>query len=240
MKYRHTAHGGSWKVAYSDFVTAMMAFFMVMWLASQDEKIKEAIVRSFTNPFSSLTKQSTGVIPNDEVHAMRSSRGNFDSASVVELYMLRRLNEDLAKTVDQFEEEDNPLKIELLNDSLRISLFDRSRKPIFKPNSAELTEYGELVLSVLSWQIARHSSFIIEIEGHTEKISDDSAGEGYDKWELSTDRANTARRKMLFNGLRDYQIRKVAGYADTKPIPGYDPTDESNRRVDILLKVENY
>lgn len=236
MSKRHAHHGGSWKVAYADFVTAMMAFFMVMWLASQDEKIKEAIERSFTNPFMSLTKQSTGIIPNDEVQAMRSSSGNFDSASIVELTMLRRLNDDLTQAMEDIEEEDNPMKIELLSDGLKISLFDRSRRPIFKPDTAELTEYGELVLNVLTWKIARQAQFKVEIGGHTETGSTLQAGD-YGKWEISTDRANAARRKMLFFGLAADQVREVAGYADTQPIPGSDAGDEVNRRVDILLKI---
>src|ERR1700744_1536483 len=92
-------HGGAWKVAYADFVTAMMALFMVLWLTSQDQRIKEAIERAFRNPFSSVTKDSTGVIPSKDTQAVRSSSGNFDSSSAVELTMLRRLNQDLLKSL---------------------------------------------------------------------------------------------------------------------------------------------
>ena len=92
-------HGGAWKVAYADFVTAMMALFMVLWLTSQDQRIKEAVQRAFRNPFSSVTKESTGVIPNKDTQAVKSSSGNFDSASAVELTMLRRLNQDLLKSL---------------------------------------------------------------------------------------------------------------------------------------------
>src|ERR1051325_9714701 len=95
-KHHHT--GGSWKVAYADFVTAMMALFIVLWLTSQDEKIKEAVQRSFTNPFASLTKESVRIIPIKDTPAVSRDRsGNFDSASAIELAMLRRLNEDLLK-----------------------------------------------------------------------------------------------------------------------------------------------
>lgn len=92
MGKKHEHHGGAWKVAYADFVTAMMAFFMVLWLTSQDAKVKEAVERSFRNPFSTLTKQATGIVPNEEMQAVKSTAGNFDSASAVELTMLRRLN----------------------------------------------------------------------------------------------------------------------------------------------------
>src|SRR6185369_2955776 len=105
MSKKHGHHGGAWKVAYADFVTAMMALFLVLWLTSQDEKIKEAVQRSFTNPFASLTKESVGIIPNKDVRPMSSDRsGNFDSSSAVELTMLRRLSEDLIKAIEKSDE----------------------------------------------------------------------------------------------------------------------------------------
>src|ERR1700742_757097 len=108
-------HGGAWKVAYADFVTAMMALFMVLWLTSQDQKIKEAVQRAFRNPFSSVTKDSVGIIPSKETQAVRDSSGNFDSASAVELTMLRRINQDLMKSLqgDGDSNEDGAVKLDL-------------------------------------------------------------------------------------------------------------------------------
>src|SRR5687767_7472962 len=171
MAKKHIHHGGAWKVAYADFVTAMMALFLVLWLTSQDERIKEAVQRSFTNPFSSITKESVGIIPNKDVKSMASDKsGNFDSASAVELAMLRRLNDDLLKTLQKLDEpeDDKAVKLELSPEGLRISIFDRSRRPIFKPQSAEFTPYGDWVMSTLAWQISLYSSFNVELEGHTE------------------------------------------------------------------------
>ncbi len=88
-------HGGAWKVAYADFTTAMMALFIVLWLTSQDQRIKDAVERAFRNPFSSVTKESTGIIPNKEIQGVKADNGNFDLASAMELKMLRRLNQDL-------------------------------------------------------------------------------------------------------------------------------------------------
>src|SRR5579863_2122632 len=105
MSKKHAHHGGAWKVAYADFVTAMMALFMVLWLSSQDQRIKEAVERAFRNPFSSVTKDSVGIIPSKETQAVKSSSGNFDSSSAVELTMLRRLNQDLLKSLEPM---DNP------------------------------------------------------------------------------------------------------------------------------------
>ena len=126
MAKKHAHHGGAWKVAYADFVTAMMALFLVLWLTSQDEKIKEAVERSFKNPFSSLTKDSTGLIPSKDSGAVRSAKGNFDSASAVELNMLRRISEDLMKAFQQGQDEEtNPVKLDLTPEGLKVNVFDR-------------------------------------------------------------------------------------------------------------------
>lgn len=238
MAKRHGNHGGSWKVAYADFVTAMMALFMVLWLSAQDVKIKEAIARSFTNPFMTLSKQSTGIIPNKEMQAVKSSLGSFDSASAVDLNMLRRLNEDLIATLHKHPDLDDEetVKLELNSDGMRVSVFDRNRKPIFERNSAKFTEYGRWVFSTLAWQLARYPNFRIELEGHTER-GFKPVREDYGAWELTTDRANTARRSLLEHGVTLPQIRKVSGFADTQPLPRFDPEDEINRRVSLMLNV---
>jgi chemotaxis protein MotB len=234
-------HGGAWKVAYADFVTAMMALFLVLWLASQDEKIKEAVARSFRNPFTSLTKESTGIISNKDSQALRSSQGSADSASAVELNMLRKLADDLIRmlTSNPEEPDDTPAKLEITPDGLRISIFDRAKRPVFEPDSAVFTPYGNWVFSTLAWQVARYTnSFQVELEGHTERGHQPARPE-YSNWEISADRANTARRKLLDHGVSEPQIRKVAGYADTQPMADRPPADETNRRVTVLLKVRN-
>ena len=240
-KKRHAHHGGAWKVAYADFVTAMMALFIVLWLASQDQRIKEAVERSFRNPFASVTKDSTGIVPNKDTLAVKSHEGNFDSASAVELNMLRKLAEDLMKTLQSNPEtpDETPFKLEMTLDGMRISVFDRTRKPIFEPDTAEFTSYGAWIFSTLAWEISRYTnSFLVELEGHTEQ-GRPSKGASYGNWELSADRANAARRKLLAHDVTSSQIRRVAGFADTQPMPDLDPQDESNRRVAVLLKVKS-
>ncbi|MBI1841009.1 MAG: flagellar motor protein MotB [Verrucomicrobia bacterium] len=229
--------GGSWKVAYADFVTAMMALFLVLWLVSQDQKIKESVERAFRNPFASLTKESVGIIPSKETQAVRSEHGNFDSASAVELNVLRRLSQDLNKQLQDQNPEDDPIKMELTSEGLKISIFDRARKPIFEGNSEKLTEYGNFILSTLAWDIARYTSFNIELEGHTESRADKDSGGGPDKWKISSDRANASLQALTKHGVKPGQFKKVAGYADTEPMAGVAPTDENNRRVTVMLKV---
>jgi len=240
MAKKHAYHGGAWKVAYADFVTAMMALFLVLWLTSQDEKIKEAVERSFRNPFASLTKESTGLIPNKDAQSAVSSKGNFDSASAVELNMLRKISEDMLKAFQQSEDQDDQsIKLELTPEGLRVNVFDRAHKPVFEPDSAEFTKYGHWLFSTLAWQVARYPQhFLMELEGHTE-AGRSPRNEKYTNWELSADRANSARRLLQENGVRAAQVRKVAGFADTKPLASMDGTDERNRRVTLLLRVSN-
>ncbi len=228
-------------MAYADFVTAMMALFMVLWLSSQDAKIKEAVARAFRNPFTSINKESTGIIPrqktdNDQVVVDRA--GNFSSSSAVELNMLRRINQDLTKTLEVEEtQDDNPTKIELTPQGLLINVFDRSHKPIFEQQSTSFTPYGEWVFSTLAWEIARYSNFALELEGHTE-LGNPPLRADYGDWELSADRANAVRRKLLEHGVDAHQIRKVAGFGSTQPMPNTDSSSEINRRVSVLLNAK--
>jgi chemotaxis protein MotB len=233
-------HGGAWKVAYADFVTAMMALFMVLWLTSQDQRIKEAVERAFRNPFSSVTKESVGIIPSKEMQAVKSSSGNFDSASAVELSMLRRLNQDLLKSLqsDGDSHDESSVKLDLTPEGLCINVFDRAHKPIFEAGSTKFTPYGDWVFSTLAWEISRYTSFAIELEGHTES-GNPAIRPDYGDWEISSDCANAVRRKLIEHGVAVQQIRKVAGYGDTMPMPNQEPASEINRRVTVLLNVRS-
>jgi chemotaxis protein MotB len=234
---RHKSHGGSWKVAYADFVTAMMALFLVLWLTAQDSRIKEAIQRAFRNPFSSVTKESVGIIHNKDMHALQREKGNFDSISVLQLELLRRLTEDLAKLLQQDPDSQNSVKLDLTSEGLRIEVFDRSQKPLFEPDTATFTTYGAWVFSTLAWEVGRYPTFTVELEGHTEagrKVT----REDYGDWELSADRANASRRKLLQHGVAPAQIFKVSGVGNTQPMENTRPEEEINRRVSVQLKVQ--
>ena len=213
---RQKHHGGSWKVAYADFVTSMMALFMVLWLTSQDARIKEAIERSFRNPNSSATKQSVGILPTIDVQATLQAKGNFDSPSAMQLELLRRLTEDLAKLLKQDPESENVIKMDLTSDGLMINVLDRSHKPIFEVNSDRFTVYGAWVFSTLAWEIGRYSTFTLELAGHTE-AGHPPIRENYGSWELSADRANASRRKLLQHGVGAGQVYKVSGLGETQP-----------------------
>ena len=238
MAKKHEHHGGSWKVAYADFTTAMMALFLCLWLTSQDQKIKDAVERAFRNPFSSLTKESSGIIPNKDASSTYRQQGRFSSISALEIEAMHHLSEDLAKLFHDADTSQVPVKIDVNSEGLSINVFDRSQKPIFNPGTDVFTDYGGWVFNTLAWEIARYTNFRIELEGHTEKTSETN-GEGIHKWELSTERANAARRKIIDGGVAATQICKVSGFADTVPMPDTPPTDESNRRVTVQIKVKD-
>lgn len=234
-KKTHQSHG-SWKVAYADFVTAMMALFLCLWLTSQDQKIKDAVERAFRNPFSSVTKESVGIIPSADANATYQQQGHFQSVSAVEMETMRHLSDDLSKLLKQDENVSN-VKIDLTPEGLNINIFDRSRRPIFNPGTSTFTDYGSWVFGTLAWEIARYTTFRLELEGHTESKGE-NASDHHDGWDISTDRANAARRILVGNGVLDKQISKISGFADTIPMAGYDPTDEINRRVTVLLRLK--
>jgi Flagellar motor protein len=238
---KHGHHGGSWKVAYADFVTAMMALFLCLWLTAQDSKIKDAVERAFRNPFSAVNKESTGIIPNPEKDAATQGSknglgGQFQSANAIEMEMLRHITEDLARMLHDMDEEQKTVQLDLTPEGLRINVFDRSQKPIFEQGTDVFTTYGAWVFSTLAWEISRYQTFRIELEGHT-GASAETGRESHSKWELSAERANAARRKLLQSGVASKQIFKVSGFADTQPMPNTPPEAETNRRVTVLLKV---
>jgi chemotaxis protein MotB len=235
MKKPHRDHG-VWKVAYADFTTAMMALFLCLWLTSQDQKIKDAVERAFRNPFSSVTKESVGIIPSADANATFQQQGHFQSVSAVEMETMRHLSDDLSRLLKQ-DENVTSVKIDLTPEGLNINIFDRSQKPIFNPGTANFTDYGSWVFSTLAWEIARYTTFRIELEGHTESKNENGTN-ARDGWDLSTDRANAARRVLVQNGVVDKQISKISGFADRVPMDGYGPTDEINRRVTVLLKLK--
>jgi len=230
--------GGSWKVAYADFVTAMMALFLVLWLVSQDSKVKDAVSRTFRNPFTATEKKSTGIFDEKQDSDKTYSKGTFEANAPVELGILRRISQDMLKTLNSNPElqQEQTLRMELLSDGVRLSLFDRHQRPLFDPGSTELSTYGTWVFTTLAWQITRFTNdFNLEVEGHTETGYAGKAGE-VDAWDVSTARAHAARKLLMKHDVRASQFRRVCGYADTMPIEGVPPGDPSNRRVALVLR----
>ncbi len=235
-------HGGAWKVAYADFVTAMMALFMVLWISAQDKKILIATSRYFQNPFKAALTNSAGIMPFDSNHLSKDqgeengSTREANSVQRIELTFLTSLAKDFYRLLHLDENlQDKPIDIQVTSDGLRVTIFDRARQPLFREHSAEFTEWGAFLMQNLAWLIERNR-FRVTIEGHTRGgLSFDRPA--YGAWELSTDRANASRRTLTYYAVSPAQIERVSGYADTRPVPGFAADAESNQRVTLSLSL---
>ncbi len=232
--------GGAWKVAYADFVTAMMALFMVLWISAQDKEILIATSQYFQNPFRSPMDATSGVLPfnnNKTSKAEGKDQGSekeqdrnkqiqmtFLNSVAADFYRLLHLDQNL---------EGKPIEIQVTTDGLRVTLYDRAKRPLFTPETIELTEWGTFVLQNMAWTIERHG-FNVTIDGHA-RSGTASKKPNYGHWELSADRANAARRALVHYAVEAKQIERVTGYADTRPLPGDAPDAESNERVTLNL-----
>jgi chemotaxis protein MotB len=232
-------HGGAWKVAYADFVTAMMALFMVLWISAQDKEILIATSKYFQNPFRSPMNATSGVLPfnsNKTSNASGNESGSekeqdrnkqiqmtFLNSVAADFYRLLHLDENLAG---------KPIDIQVTTDGLRVTLFDRAQRPLFVRDTTEFTEWGTFVLQNMAWTIERHA-FNVTIDGHAAGTVS-SSKPNYDSWWLSSDRANAARRQLVHYAVDPKQIERVTGYADTRPMKGEIGPD-SHERVTLNL-----
>jgi len=240
-------HGGAWKVAYADFVTAMMALFMVLWISAQDEQILIATSKYFQNPFNAITQSSAGVMQFNSAKLSSSSttsgRDQGDAKEVsrnkqVELAMLTAAAADFYRLLHLDQNlADKPIDIQVTTDGLRVTLFDRPTQPLFAGDTSEFSQWGNFVMQSLAWMIDRHK-FRVTIDGHTRaKMVFPKAG--YEGWELSADRANAARRLLEQSAVDGSLIERVAGFADTKPLAGLAPDAQSNQRVTLSLTLSS-
>lgn len=244
--------GGSWKVAYADFITALMAFFLVMWIVNQNQQVTGSVESYFKNPWRAAVTESTGIIPVKNASVVQSQKANFENPSMIELEMVRRINEDLVKTFIQNKSyRENPtLQVELTPDGVLINFLDDPSKPLFETDKSDpnnpvekFTEWGEFIFRTVAWEIGRFRDTTVQLEGHTED-GFKPIRTNYTAWEVSTERANLARRKLMENNVAESQITKVAGYAGTKPGKTKDlktlrdPKDPANRRVSVLINAK--
>jgi chemotaxis protein MotB len=243
-------HGGAWKVAYADFVTAMMALFIVLWIIAHNANIRESIALYFRDP-GAVHKTSSGVL--NGINGVRpfsnpqssslpiQNDASAEAAKPLEAYHAREAEAlrkegdkllkaiaavpDLAKFKDQ-------IQITLTPEGLRIELIEQSEGLFFDIGSSRLKQDAVKLLKLMASRIG-HFPNDVTIEGHTD--SRPYASAGYNNWDLSTDRAHAARRVLEEGGIRDRQVTSVNGYADRRLKNPSKPYDFSNRRVTILV-----
>jgi len=248
MAKKQTPHGGAWKVAYADFVTAMMALFMVLWISAQDKKILLATSRYFQQPFHSPFDDHSGIMPfNKELRdgsggqkenqdGSSSVKSSTTDARKIELNFLNSVAADYKRLLRMDDDaEQKSIDIQVTSDGLRITLFDRARRPLFIGKTTELTPWGGFVMQNLAWLIERNH-FRVVIDGHT-RSNLGLLGDSYSAWELSADRANAARRCLVHYAVAPAYIERVTGYADTRPVEGEPPDSESNQRITLSLSM---
>ncbi|MGA7244137.1 MAG: flagellar motor protein MotB [Terracidiphilus sp.] len=218
-------HGGAWKVAYADFVTAMMSLFIVLWLMGSSEKVKKAVAGYFNDPKGTGTMMGTTMTATGEAVKLAGADDMQKLKEKIEQQIMAK--KDLEKLSKQIE-------ITISPEGLRIELIEDKNGTFYQSGSARLSDSGQELLSLLAAELKTLPNSLL-IEGHTDasQYSDDT---NYSNWELSADRANSARRLMQQDGVRGDQVTQVRGYADQLLRVKANPFDPSNRRISILVK----
>jgi chemotaxis protein MotB len=219
-------HGGAWKVAYADFVTALMSLFIVLWLMGSSEQVKKAIAGYFNDPKGSGKLLGT----------MMNGTGK-NVAAQVSTNDLQELKDKLEKEIKarkELEKLSKQIEITITPEGLRIELIEGRDGTFFQSGSAKLSESGQQLLALLGKELKTLPNSLL-IEGHTDATPYPSDS-GYSNWDLSADRANSARRLLQQDGVRTDQVTQVRGYADQMLRVKDNPTDPSNRRISILVK----
>lgn len=271
--HAHAPHSGSWKVAYADFVTAMMAFFIVMWILGQSEQIRQMVSSYFQDPgaFNFITGKRTVPVKIDIFENPESGKGEGKEknqfvfflppeqqdtlAEKVSEKLRKRSIQDSIKAVERvkaiaeeikqiFQQSaaKNPklnelissIHFELTKEGLRIELIETKESVFFEVGSARLKPEAKEILATLAMEIGKLPNYV-EVEGHTDSRQYSKAS-AYTNWELSSDRANAARKVLEENGLWEGQIIRVTGFADKKLKNIENPFDFTNRRTSILIK----
>jgi len=240
-------HGGAWKVAYADFVTAMMALFIVLWIVGQSKSVKDSVAAYFKDP-SAFQKGSSKLLkggegpsgtlspmpmpntpPKDQDKLEGQGRGDRAALEATASTLREQIHREahLAKLEDK-------IKIELTDEGLRIQLVETGQGVFFDVGSAKVKPSTREILSIIAHEVGKLPNDVI-LEGHTDTRA--YVGQpSYTNWELSADRANAARRILEPEGLRPTQVIRVVGYADRQLANRDDPLDAANRRISIIVK----
>lgn len=219
-------HGGAWKVAYADFVTAMMALFIVLWLMNSSKQVQEAVGGYFKDPTGSAK-----MVGSD----MHGSGENF----LVSKENMAKLKEELQKTirkVSNFEKLNKQIEMTVTAEGLRIELMEDEKGTFFELGSPQPSHSCNELLKALAQEIGKLPNHL-SIEGHTD--SRPYGKESYSNWELSVDRANAARRLMQAGGLAAERISQVRGYSDRHLRYKDNPENPANRRISLIVQYLN-
>jgi chemotaxis protein MotB len=258
----HAVHGGAWKIAYADFVTAMMAFFLLMWLlGSTTDGDKKGIADYFGSPLK-LALMNSGSGAGDAAHVIKGGGEDFTRSSgqvkrgdvkaeksTINIHQLKseqtraevqRL-EEVKKKVEERIAESAKLKalgsqilLEMTPDGLRIQIVDAEGRPMFASGSPAVQPGMRELLRAVG-EVLSEVPNRLTLEGHTDSLPFGSSERGYSNWELSSDRANASRRELIAGGLPEDHVLRVQGLAASNPFDRKDPTAPANRRISIIV-----
>ncbi len=216
-------HGGAWKVAYADFVTAMMSLFIVLWLISSNDAVKNSVAAYFQDPNGTAKLQGSAF----------QGAGHSIPLNKADMGKLKERLQEAARQLPHFAQLSKQIEISATADGLRVELLEEPGGTFFQSGSATPTPALTAFLTLMSKELGKVPNRI-SIEGHTDShpYSDSSV---YTNWELSADRANAARRIMQANGMGAGQIHQVRGFADQMPRHPDHPDDPSNRRITVIV-----
>jgi chemotaxis protein MotB len=229
MGKKDAHHGGAWKVAYADFVTAMMALFIVLWICKEKPKLAAMIALTFHKPlFETMAggeeEEKAEEPPPEEMVKPEEIEDKLEQLAI-EMQKLMNVDDS---------DEDKQMDFEVNGESLMIDVYDRSKKPLFEKDTPNLTKWGAFSMEGLSWIIARHKMSVM-LDGHLAVGHNLSKGPDYSVWELSLERANACRRALLNYALEPKYIFRVTGFGDTRHLPDTEPNDPMNDRVRFTL-----
>lgn len=235
----HAHHGGAWKVAFADFMTAMFAMFLVLWLVNQSSDVKSAIAGYFQDPLGRSDEFGSSIVKGDGAQAaivrpMQQSDVTNMRTNKMQV-MAKRLAEDI-QAAPELKGVMDKIEIKLTDEGLQIQLLEDSTGVFFESGSASPSWRGRGVLAILGQELGQLPNPIL-IAGYTDGRPYHRA-DGYTNWELSTDRANTARRILQLNGIGEHQVVQIRGFADGDLRTPEDPFGPSNRRVAITMKFD--
>ncbi|MEY4754682.1 MAG: hypothetical protein RJA44_2357 [Pseudomonadota bacterium] len=256
----HAVHGGAWKIAYADFVTAMMAFFLVMWLlGSTTEGDRKGIADYFNSPIkvslmggngvgeaTSIVKgggsdlaQSAGQSARSDADeprrlAMKMAKEQQMAVERVRLETLRDKMSEVVANSPKLAELKSQIHLDMTRDGLRIQIVDDQQRAMFDSGSAVVKPYMREILRAIG-SVLTEVPNRLTIEGHTDATAFGSSDRGYSNWELSSDRANASRRELLVGGLADQRVLRVQGLAASVPFDPQQPNAPINRRISIIV-----
>jgi chemotaxis protein MotB len=229
------SHGGAWKIAYADFVTAMMAFFLLLWLLTSTNKgTLQGIADYFNRPLAAAFTQGPGAAAttSPQTDEQKQQQQNADEAQQLE--QLKQRIQTLIDKSPKLQAYKNQIKIEITSEGLQIQIIDDKNRPMFDVGNAELKDYTQAILAQIGPTLNDVPNHI-SIAGHTDSLTYSGGQAGFSNWELSTERANAARRQLIAGGMNGSKVLQVRGLADAIPLYPKDPENPANRRITILV-----